>query len=149
IAAGSYEEHGQGEKSRTALEQAGRDARALEPFDSVRAAKTRALYFDYRNDEAALRADYQAAWRKGQPAFGAELYCHALFRRGKLTEALEVLDHFPSFGDDYQKNLHRALFLTLLPEGQAGALRAYQEAWRAAPEFGSYLLHLPTPLLVL
>jgi tetratricopeptide (TPR) repeat protein len=149
-AAALYDEHGQREKSQAALEQAGRDVRALEPHDSfVRAARLRAHYFAYRDDEEALCTDYQRARTKGNPAFGANSYCHLLFRRGKFAEALEVLEHLPSIGDDFTNNLDRALFLTLLPDGQARALLCYQEACKAAPEAGTFLLYLHTPLLVL
>jgi tetratricopeptide (TPR) repeat protein len=149
-AAALYEEHGQREKSQAALEEAGRDARALEPHDSfARAAFTRALYLGYRDDEEALRTDYQRARKKGTLVFGAYQYCHLLFRRGKFAEALEVLEHLPSIGDNFRNNLDRAQFLTLLPDGQARALLCYQEACKAAPDAGTHLMHLHTPLLLL
>jgi tetratricopeptide (TPR) repeat protein len=127
-AACAYEILKEPQKRQAALEQAGREAAALQdhpPF--ARAVRVRMLYFDYVNDQKAIQFEHERA--KGTPGapLAGRTYFHSLFRQARFAEALAVLDQSPTPGDRAMNAVRRAFTLAHLPDGPARALAIYRE----------------------
>jgi hypothetical protein len=140
LAAGVFEVRGLPERSRAAREQAGRDARALEPFTSVPPALVaRYHYYDYVGDEPAAFAVSQ---------LGSEFrLALMLYRRGDYVRALEAADRAAARGSGLVQ-VERGFILTELPDGPRRAAAAFRETlsqgdlgfWRLCPPLGLLLL---------
>ena len=91
-AANLYGEIGQTDKQKIALEEAKDDADALKSFLIIRCVRYRALYYEQVGDEGtALEILRQATDQQGTGELLSR-YALALYRQGKLGEALEALD---------------------------------------------------------
>jgi tetratricopeptide (TPR) repeat protein len=130
VAATIYEASGQKAKLRSALAQARRDARALDRFTTLPEAVLVRWWYarqvgeeDAAEEDAAFEELGHAAEQTGHSSLVYE-YGFALYRRGRHTEAVKVLDRGRggTTGD-----LVRAWTLPELPEGEARAYAAYQE----------------------
>ncbi len=118
VAAGIFSTRGQPERSRAALEQAGHDARALEPFASVpQAAVARFVYFDYIGDE-------EAAFAASRLGVG---FRHALmlYRRGQYEKALQFAERTGRQSHGLHR-VERGFILAELPDGPRRALAEFQ-----------------------
>jgi hypothetical protein len=128
VAACIYDGAGQPQKSEQMRREAGREADALQsqpPFP--RAVRARLLYYEYVGDEAAIGREYQRTrGTSSAPAAGRSQF-HALFRQGKFTEALKVLDESRTPGDENMDAVRRAFTLAQVPDdGPARALAVYE-----------------------
>jgi tetratricopeptide (TPR) repeat protein len=91
-AADMYDETGQSNKRKAALEEAGRDAQELRDLPTLTYVMARVYYFDHIGDrEAALK---ELEWASHQPEMSdlVAQYALALYERGRDAEALRVLD---------------------------------------------------------
>jgi tetratricopeptide (TPR) repeat protein len=140
VATGVFDVAGQRERSRAALEQAGRDARALEAFPSVPPALVeRFHYYDYVGDEdAALAVSRQGT------AFRLPVM---LYRRGDTAGALEAADSAAARGGTLS-GVDRGFILAEFPDGPRRVAEAYQEA-AAQSDLGSWRLIPPLLYLLL
>ena len=140
IAAGVFEVTGQAGKSQAALEQAGRDARALEPFTDVRPALVaRFRYYDYVGDEEVALAVCRRATE-----FRLALM---LYRRGEYEQALAATDRARARGYGLTR-VQRGFILAELPDGPRRAAGAFEDA--VAEDDPSYhRLFAPSILLLL
>jgi tetratricopeptide (TPR) repeat protein len=141
IAAGVFAEKGKPERSRAALEQAGRDAQALEPFASVPpAAVARIEYFDYRGDEEAALVASRLAPKEHR-------YAVMLYRRAKsqadYEKALQVVEH--TKGRHGMAQVERAFILAELPNGPKRAGELFPDAQADESRFG----RLAAPMILL
>jgi tetratricopeptide (TPR) repeat protein len=140
IAAGVFEATGQPGKSRAALEQAGRDARMLDPLTDLRPALVaRFRYYDYVGDqEDALAVSRRATeFRLGL----------MLYRRGEYDQALAATDRARARGHGLPR-VERGFILAELPDGPRRATAAFEDA--AADDDPSYYrLFAPSILLLL
>jgi tetratricopeptide (TPR) repeat protein len=138
VAAGVFAAKGKSERSQAALEQAGRDAQALEPFATVpQAAVARFSYFDYVDDKEAAYAASQLCTE----------FRHAvmLYRRGQYEKALEIADRTVAHGHGLAR-VERAFILAALDNGPQRALAVFQEACaQEESRFGQ----LAAPLILL
>ena len=140
IAAGVFEATGQPGKSQAVLEQAGRDARVLEPFTDVRPALVaRFRYYDYVGDEEDALA---VSRRATEFRLGLMLY-----RRGEYDQALAATDRARARGHGLPR-VERGFILAELPDGPRRATAAFEDA--AAQDDPSYFrLFAPSILLLL
>ncbi len=139
-AAGVFAAKGQAERSRAALEQAGRDARALEPFPAVPPAlMARFQYYDSVGDDEAALAVSALGPEYRRPVM--------LYRRGDYSNALEVADRAVARGLGLAR-VERGFILAELPDGRRRAAGAFAEA-AASNEVGYWRLEAPMILLLL
>jgi tetratricopeptide (TPR) repeat protein len=139
VAAGVFEKRGKAVESAAALKQAGRDARALEPFAAVpMAVLARFYYFDYVGDEPAAFA----MSRQG-PAFR---HAVMLYRRGDYQKALEAADRARVRDIGIMARIEPGFILPELPNGPRRALAFYRDgAARRTPGFD----RIGAPLILL
>jgi tRNA A-37 threonylcarbamoyl transferase component Bud32/tetratricopeptide (TPR) repeat protein len=140
VAAGVFAVRGQPERSRAALKQAGRDARALESFhSSPMALVARFNYYSAVGDEkAALTVS----------GMGREFH-HALmlYRHRDYDKALAAADRAVARGSAPAR-FERGFILAEMSDGQRRAWGAFEEA-RAANDLGTFRLYTAAiPLLL-
>jgi tetratricopeptide (TPR) repeat protein len=127
VAASAYEAAGQPERRRAVLEQAGRDAKALERFSDVpQVFEARLYYFSYVGDEEAAFEEARRAVAQHDNAISNYLYVLGLYLRADFPKALETLERRRS-----RSGMHHASWgyiLAELPDGPARALAAYRDA---------------------
>jgi hypothetical protein len=137
-----YGQTGQNEKREACLDEAERDARALESFDGfARAHQARASYFEFvgQNDDALTE------WRRGAEAPQASntiirCYPAALYRAGKFQEALSALDESGLPKQGAINNMFRLYILAELPNGRAQALADCRDvAWAELQDLGWHI----------
>jgi serine/threonine-protein kinase len=140
VAAGVFAARGRPERSRAAVEQAGRDARALESFPAVPPALVaRFHYYDYVGDEETALA----VSRLGiEPRLVVMLY-----RRGDYAKALEAADRGVARGTGLSR-VERAFILADLPDGPRRAAAVFEET-AARDDLGFWRLCPPMILLLL
>jgi tetratricopeptide (TPR) repeat protein len=137
IAAGVFAEKGQFERCRAVLEQARRDAQALEPFASLRpAALARFEYFDYVGDEEAALVASRRAPKEYR-------YALMLYRRGQFEQALKAVEH--TEGRRGMARVERAFILAELPDGPRRAGDLFSSAQADESRFG----RLAAPMILL
>src|SRR5262249_42488083 len=108
MAAGVFEAKGKSGQAHAALEQAGRDARALAPFASLpQAVWARFDYFAYVGDEEAAFAES----RRG----GEFRHALMLYRRGQHRKALAAADRADARGQGIFARIERGITLPELP----------------------------------
>jgi serine/threonine protein kinase len=127
ISASVFEESGQPDKQRAALEQAALDARGLEQFPSLPSAVVGRFWYLHKTGQSAAAL---ALFRQFNPAVKdngiADLYAFALLTHGDDEKALEVLDQ-RRVNRDLWGDYTRALILTQLPNSRGAALEAFQD----------------------
>jgi serine/threonine protein kinase len=139
IAAGVFEAAGQPGRCQAALGQAGRDARALEPFTDVRPALVaRFRYYYVGDEEAALAVSRRAT------EFRLALM---LYRRGEYEQALAAIDRARARGHALTR-VQRGFILAELPDGPRRATVAFEDA-TAEDEPSYHRLFAPSILLLL
>jgi tetratricopeptide (TPR) repeat protein/tRNA A-37 threonylcarbamoyl transferase component Bud32 len=131
VASGVFAVRGQPERSRAALEQAGRDARALEPFPSTpMALGARFHYYDSVEDnEAALAVS----------GLG-DAFRHALmlYRYRDYEKALAAADRAVARGIALSR-VERGFILAEMPDGPRRAWDAFKDA-QAVTDLGYFRL---------
>jgi tetratricopeptide (TPR) repeat protein len=141
VAAGVFEVAGQPERGREAVEQAGRDARALEAFPAVPMAQVaRFHYYDYVGDEPAALAVSGLC--------GGTRRSLMLYRNRDYKGALAAADRAVARGSGVSR-IERGFILAEMPDdGPGQAWRAFEDA-RAANDLGYFRLVTATiPLLL-
>jgi serine/threonine-protein kinase len=124
VAAGVFAARGQPERGGAALEQAGRDAGALEPFSAVpEAVLARFHYYDYIGDEDTALAVSRLGL---EPRLAVMLY-----RRGDYVEGLEAADRGVARSTPLSR-VERGFLLAELPDGARRAAAAFGSAPRPA-----------------
>jgi tetratricopeptide (TPR) repeat protein len=138
IAAGVFSVKGKHERSKAAVEQAGRDAQALAPFASMpQAADARFYYFDYVDDEdAALAASKQGTGVR---------HAVMLYRRGDSRKALQAADQIRAKGLGIMAQFERSMILAEL-YGRPRALADLQHTAAGGNSLGG---RLGAPLILL
>jgi serine/threonine protein kinase len=140
IAAGVFTVKGQARRSRAALEQAGRDARALEPFAAVQQALVaRFHYLESAGDEGAALA----VSRRGMQFRHVVM----LYRRGAYRQALAAAGREAARGSGLAR-VERGFIAAELPDGPREARAAFREA-SAHRDLGYWRLCAPMILLLL
>jgi serine/threonine-protein kinase len=120
VAAGVFAARGQAERSQAALEQAGRDARALEPFPSVPPALgARFHYYEYVGDEETALGVSRLATESR--------HARMLYRCGDYVKALEAADRAVAQGTGLAR-VERGFILPELPDGRRRASAAFEDA---------------------
>jgi tetratricopeptide (TPR) repeat protein len=140
VASGVFAARGQPERSRAALEQAGRDARALESFPSApMALVARFHYYDAVGDaEAAL-----AVSGLGNGFRHAQM----LYRYRDYEQALAAAERAVRRGSALSR-IERGFILAELPDGRRLAWGAFEDA-RVATDLGYFrLCAVAIPLLL-
>jgi hypothetical protein len=142
VAAHVYGQTGQNEKREACLDEAERDARALESFDGfARAHQARASYFEFvgQNDRAL------AEWRQGAKAPQASNtiirgYPAALYRAGRFHEALSALDQSGLPKQGAINDMFRLYILAELPNGRGQAIAECRDiAWAELQDLGWHI----------
>ena len=112
----------------------------------------RLRYLDYIGDDEAIRAEYFREKSKTGGALAGRWYFMQLYRQGKFTEALKVLEQMPRTGSELTYHLRRAFALAHLADGPASALKEFQaarKAWPGGPRGRRGEFYPPTILLFL
>jgi hypothetical protein len=140
VAAAVFDKRGQPKASKDALDQAGRDAAALEPFAAVPPAlMARFHYFDQvGNEPAAFAVSAQAIEFRHAPM---------LYRRWHFRKALKAADRSLARGYGMAQ-IERGFILLELPDGPRLARQATREA-AAQADAGLAPLYAPMILLLL
>jgi hypothetical protein len=140
VAWGVFDVTGQPERSRAALEQAGRDARELESFPSVPMALAARFHYHFcANDEPAALAVSRLGSEYGLAPM--------LYRHGDYKEALATAERSAARAGPMVR-LDRGFILAELPDGERRAWRAFEE-FRAAGDLGYYRVYVGAiPLLL-
>jgi tetratricopeptide (TPR) repeat protein len=140
VASGVFATRGQAERSRSALDQAGRDTRALEAFPTVPMAQVaRFHYYDSVGDEEAALAT---------SGLGTA-FRHAvmLYRHKDYEKALAAADRAVARISSLSR-VERGFILAEMADGPQRAWGAFEDA-RAAHDLGDYRLRTATiPLLL-
>jgi tetratricopeptide (TPR) repeat protein len=134
MAATTFGEHGPPDKRREALEQAGRDVKALEDYTTpVRVLWMRLDYFDYLGDDEALLRECHRAKEKTNDPIVAFKAVSRLYRLGQLEEARDLLDQrLPQIGSKMDFLVLKGFVVAELANGQAEAETALAAAVREA-----------------
>jgi tetratricopeptide (TPR) repeat protein len=140
VAWGVFSVTGQLERGRQALEQAGRDARALEAFPSVSMAQVaRFHYHDCAGEEQAALAVSALG--------GGFRRALMLYRQGEYPKALEAADRAVARGSALSR-VERCFILAEMDDGPQQAWAAFKDA-EAATDLGYYrLCAAAVPLLL-
>ena len=91
-AADMYDETGQSQNQKDALDEAGRDAQVLEGIPSLDYVMARVYYFEHVGDGKAALAELDRASRRPETSDLVAQYALALYERGRDDQALSVLD---------------------------------------------------------
>ena len=147
VAANVFEDTGDKKEQQRVLDEAGRDAAALEGKDTlVDTVSVREVYFARMGlQDKGFDVFRNAAERVNNPVIFGVLSWDP-YRRGEPTKALEILDRRKQpelFGD-----IIRAYVLAELPNGPARALAAYQDMAKRYTQ-GSAPLYCHAVLLLL
>lgn len=147
VAAGVYEEAGSPDKTADLMAQAERDVVALEPFSHLPiVARARAWFYLYNDRERQAFEILEQAASCSTNARLAYRYALLLYRRGRLDEALTVLDRRQKRSNN--EDLLRIAVQMERPAGREQALAAYQELSRQT-NAGLAALFRPALLLLL
>jgi tetratricopeptide (TPR) repeat protein len=131
VASGVFTVRGQSERSRAALEQAARDARALEPFPAVPMAQVaRFHYHDCAGEEQAALAVSGLGSAFRRPLM--------LYRQGDYPKALAAADRAVARRGGLSR-VERAFILAEMDDGERRAWAAFEEA-EAANDLGYFRL---------
>jgi serine/threonine protein kinase len=146
-AANLFAQAGQPAKRRQALEEASGDADALKNIPIPVYITTRFQYFQHAgDDEAALAVLRQAVDEKGSQEL-AYRYALALYRQGKIDEAVKVLDRRTQQHDDASEILR--IFL-MAEASEQGHLKAYDRLRKLSQrKSGGRIAHWSAPASLL
>jgi serine/threonine protein kinase len=130
-AAWLYKEEGQAERSKQALDQAGRDASALKRFPTVPdAVFYRCYYLEDTGQEEEAFEELRRIAEATEHSLLIESYIRLLYKKREFARALEIADkHRGLINVDWV----RAIVLAELPDGQLRATRACEELAQRYP----------------
>src|SRR5262249_29251791 len=136
MAASLFEDKGQESRRQLALNQAERDARALERFPTLpTAVNWRYVYYQYIGREEAAYDDLRRIAGHTENRWTRMHYSLALYRRRAHAQAIEVSDRR---GEELSEPpltwyVTRAFHLAELPDGPARAYATYQQMTTRQP----------------